>query len=99
MSLSLNDIQTRPWTRAVATGSAVVTGPVRLMAMSLTHTAAAGSMIAYNNTAQSGTDLVQLRCVADTTAFVTFGPNGTLFGTGLSITIAAGAGAVFYIAE
>lgn len=99
MSIAVNDLLQRPWTKVqAATGDATVTGAIRIMAVNINHTATA-TLILYNALTQAGTDLINVRCNANDTGFVQFGPNGVRFGTGLSLTLSAGVAQVFYIAE
>lgn len=99
MALSYNDLTTRPWTKVqAATGNATLTGTVRIMAASVNHTATA-TLILYNALTQAGSDLITVRCAAGDTGFVNFGPNGVVFNVGLSLTLSAGTGEVYYLAE
>jgi len=99
MAIAANDLATRPWTKIqAATGDATLTGPIRIMAVNINHTATA-TLILYNALTQGGTDLINVRCAVNDTGFVRFGPNGVLFGTGLSLTLSAGVAQVFYVAE
>ena len=100
MSLTINDIQSRPWTKVnAATGDATVTGAIRIMAVSINHTATA-TIILYNALTQAGTDLITVRAVAGGTGFISFaGGGGVKFGTGLSLTLSAGTAEVYYITD
>ena len=99
MGLSANDLMTRPWKKInAASGDATVTGAIRIMAVNVNHTATA-TLILYNALTQFGTDLITVRAVAGGLGFVSFGPAGTRFGTGLSLTLSAGTAEVYYLDE
>ena len=105
MPLSHSDLTTRGWLKANITASAdaVVTGAIRIMAVSLTSAAANSAvLILFNALTQTGTDRInQATLTGSTTTVLCLGPNGTRFSTGLSATL-TGANTfceVYYLVE
>lgn len=99
--LSYADLTTRPYTKAVGSGNAIVTGPCRVYGMYLNAAAAIATLTVYDALTAIN-PVCSIQTPANSTAPPhTFGPNGMRFATGLSIST-TGAGAtllVLYIVE
>ena len=99
MSASINDLQTRAWKRfhGTATGTALITAPIRIMAFHLGAGSATSSAIVDNAATAVGTDIFKATALAaGNSTYLTFGPAGTVYDVGVSVTL-AGTGATFDI--
>jgi hypothetical protein len=102
VGLTYSDKATRSWTKAVAAGAAVVTGPCLVFAIQLSGGVDAATLSVYNAVTAAGTDVIVLKAPILTTAPILYlGTNGTRFATGLSIaaTGTAPSFSVFYLVE
>ncbi len=100
MSIAYNDLHTRPWTKLNAsTADNAVAAPIRIMAVNINHTATATVILANAVAASGATDIITVRTAANDSRYVSFGPNGVKFGTGLSVTLSAGVAEIYYVAE
>lgn len=100
MAHSLNDKLSRGWLKYDGTASAndVLSGVgARIHLIVLAAGSTTSSVIVYDAATATGTDLIKLTALASgNSATVDLGPNGHVFSTGISTTL-AGTGALYTI--
>jgi len=86
MAIDINSLATRGWTRAVAAATNVTSGAAcRIMGIMVTAATDAASVKVVNALTDTGTDFFLVKAPIQTTTYVSFAPQGTRFGTGLTI--------------
>jgi len=100
--IDINSLHSRGWSRAVAAATDITSGAdCRVMGILCTGGSGAGVCSVYNAATAAGADLIVVKAAIGDSSYISCGPNGTPFYTGLSTTI-SGTGAsfvVFYITE
>lgn len=91
MPLNYNDLTTRGWKRyhAAASANAVLTVPVRIMAIVLTSTGATGTASIFNAATATGGDVIALAAGTNASAILNLSQSGTTFDVGVSTTLGA----------